>query len=137
VETSSRVQPFGVPAALFVGCLLAAFVAPLGLFLAGRWLPDVFLFVALGAHACLFPVDAHRMPDLPAGMEPGPNFRYELGATPVILLWASVAILFGWLARGYKIGQTLALAVLTIAVATAVMQVGLQLLGFRPNPTFP
>jgi hypothetical protein len=138
METSvSEVQPFWIPPALFVGCLAVIFITPLALFLAGRWLPDVFLWAALGVHPYVFPFEARRMPDLPAGMHPGPNFRYELGTTPVVLVWAVVTFLFGWLARGFKAWQTVGLAVLTIAVVTVVMHVALQLLGFRPNPTYP
>ena len=133
----SEVQPFWVPAALFAGCIAVAFLAPLALFLAGRWLPDVFLWAALGAHPYVFPIEARRMPDVPAGMQPGPTFRYELGVTPVILVWAVVTLLFGWLVRGLKIWETVGLAALTIAIVTVVMHVALHAMGYRPNPTFP
>jgi hypothetical protein len=85
----------------------------------------------------VFPVEARRLPDLPSGIQPGPGFRYELGVLPVAIVWTVVALLFGWLARGFKTPAILGLAVLTIVVVSVAMQVVLQALGFRPNATFP
>jgi hypothetical protein len=123
--------------ALFAGCLAVAYFTPLAIFLAGRWLPEVFLWAAFITHPYVFPLEAQRMPNLPAGMQPGPNFRYELGAIPVITIWVVVILLFGWFARALRVWQTLGLAVLTIGIVTVLMNVALHLLGFRPNPTFP
>ena len=133
----SDVRPIWVPAAIFAGCLLLVFWAPLATLLVGRLLPDKVVWAAFIAHICLFPVEARRLPDLPSGIQPGPGFRYELGGLPVAIVWVVSALLFGWLARGFKTWGILGLAVLTIVVVTVAMQVVLHALGFRPNATFP
>ena len=130
-------QPFWLPAALFAGCLGMALVAPLILLLL-KW--EVPLGAALLASLYMFPMEARRVPDLPSGIQPGPNFRYELGTLPVILTWVSALLLFGWLAgrfgRGLRLWQLAGLVVLAIGLVTLAMQVVLQQLGFQPSMTF-
>jgi len=133
----SQRQPFWLPAALFAGCLILAFIAPI-IFLLLKW--EVPLGAALLASLYMFPMEASRVPDLPSGIQPGANFRYELGALPVILTWVSALLLFGWLGgrfgRALPLWQLVVLVALAIGVVTLTMQVALQHFGFQPNMTF-
>jgi hypothetical protein len=63
-------RPIWLPAALLAGCLLVVFLAPLATLLVGRLLPDEVVWAAFVSHVYLFPVEARRMPDLPAGIKP-------------------------------------------------------------------
>ena len=134
---TSEVQPFWLPAAIIAGGLAVLLLAPIGLFIAGRWVPAGIQFATLVAPQYVFPVEWLRQPDLAAGMEPGQTFRYRVGVTPVLFVWAAVVLTFGWFVRGLRMWQICGMAVLTIAVMTLALRLGLQLLGFRPNLTFP
>ena len=136
-DNAPQLRLFWLPAVLFAGCLVVAFVAPL-VFLLLKW--ELPLQIALLASLYLFPMEAHRIPDLPSGIQPGPNFRYELGTLPVVLTWVSALILFGFLAgrfgRGLRLWQVVGLVALAIGTVTLVMHLVLQHFGFRPGMTF-
>jgi len=136
----SRQQPFWLPATIFAGCLILAFVSPI-VFMSVERVPGPLLDVSLLALLYVFPIEARRMPDLPSGIHPGPGFLYELGTLPVLLVWVSATLLFGVLggrfARGFRLWQLFGLASLAIAAVTLVMQVVLRRVGFQPDLTLP
>jgi hypothetical protein len=133
----SDVRPIWISAALFIGCLLVVFLAPLATLLAGRLVPDLIVRAVFNAHMYLFPVEARRLPDLPSGIQAASGFHYELGILPVVIVWVVAALVFGWLTRGFKTSAVLGLAVLTIVLVAGAMQVVLHALGFRPHATLP
>jgi hypothetical protein len=110
--------------AVIVGCLVLALLAPLGVLLAARILPDVLQYPLWVGPQHVFPANSLRVPNLPPGMHPGPGFRNRLGEGPVLLVWLTVVLAFGWFARGLRPWQTLMGALVVIAVVTKLIARG-------------
>ena len=125
------------PMATIASCLLGLLVGPLLALLAGRIVPGSVVYVFWLGWQYAFPVNSIRLPNLPAGMQPGPNFRYELGVVPVFVTWGLVVVLFGLVARGLRTWQTWLAAVATIVVVSALGHLVLRSLGFGLQLEFP
>jgi hypothetical protein len=129
-STASSAQPWWTPTAVIVGCLVLTQLVQLGVLLAARVLPDFLQYPLWVGPQYVFPANSLRVPNLPPGMQPDLGFRYRLGEGPVLLAWLSVALAFGWLARGLRPWQTLMGALVVIAVVTILMHVAMHHFGF-------
>jgi hypothetical protein len=116
---------------VIVGCLLVIGLAPLTALLAGGILPDAVEALMWVVPQYVFPGNSLRLPDLPAGIEPAPGFRYWLGGGPVLLVWLMTVLGFGWFARGLKMWQICVAAVIVIAIITFLGHLVMRQFGFQ------
>jgi hypothetical protein len=130
-STASSAQPWWIPTAVIIGCLVVTQAVPLVVLLTARVLPDVVQYPLWVGPQYVFPANSLRLPNLPAGMQPGPGIRYRLGEGPVLLVWLVAVLAFGLLARGLKPWQTLIGALAVILVMTVLMHVVIHHFGFH------
>ncbi len=130
-STHSSVQPWWIPTTVIIGCLVVTQMVPLVALLSARILPDGVQYPLWVGPQYVFPANSLRLPNLPAGIQPGPGFRYRLGEGPVLLVWLLVVLAFGLLARGLKPWQILIGALAVIVVTTMLMHVVMHHFGFH------